>query len=170
MEETFEEREIQEMDIGESLLEWEVDEYLQHERSRTWYILAVVLGVSLIVYAIATANFLFAVIILMTGVIMLLSTFKKPDRVPVFITTTGILVDDTYYDYEAVRDFSIVYDPPATSILYLDFFSQFQPLLAVPLEQMDPNEVRDALRPFCAENFSRNEERLTDVARRMYKL
>ncbi len=167
-EEELEQEEL--IDIGEVLLEWEVDEFPRHERSRTWYLVAICLGVALIVYAIATANFLFAVIILMIGVIMLLSTFKEPDRVPVLVTSTGILVDDTYYDYDAVRDFSIVYDPPATSILYLDFFSQWQPMLAIPLEETDPNEIREILRTFCAENFSRSEERLTDIARRMYKL
>jgi hypothetical protein len=166
LEKEFEE----EIDIGEPLLEWEVDEYPRHERSRMWYIIATLCGVALIVYAIATANFLFAVILLMVGVIMLLSTFKEPDRVPMFITTTGVLIDDTYYDYDHVKNFSIIFDPPATKVLYLDFHSRWQPLLAVPLEDMDPNEVRAALLPFCAENFSRMEERLTDIARRMYKL
>lgn len=158
------------VDIGEPILEWEVDEYPRHERSRTWYIVSSLIGVALVIYSVATANFLFAVIILMIGVIMLLSTFKEPDRVPVAITTTGILVDDLYYDYDAVRDFSLIYDPPETRLLYLDFHSRTQPLLSIPLEDMDPNEVREALRPFCAENFARVEERLTDQMRRMYKL
>ncbi len=174
MEEEFEQHEGElmesDIDIGDPLARWEVDEYPRHERSRTWYIVAVIVGVGLIVYAIATANFLFAVIILMVGVIMLISTFKEPERIPVVITNTGILVDDTYYDYDAVRDFSIAFDPPHVSILYLDFHSPWHPLLSVPLEDMDPNDVRELLLPFCAENLKRSEEQLTDTARRMYKL
>jgi len=52
------------VNIGEILLQWEVDEYPHHTRSTLWYGIMGVFGVGLIIYAIATANFLFAVIIL----------------------------------------------------------------------------------------------------------
>lgn len=158
------------MEIGAPQLEWEVDEYPQHDRPRRWYILAAVLGVALIVYALATANFLFAVIVLMIGVITLLSTFVKPDRVPIAITSTGVMIADMYYDFEAIKDFALVYDPPDVKILYLAFHSAWQPLLSIPLEDADPNEVRELLLPYCIENLHHNEERLTDMVRRLYKL
>ena len=170
MDEEQQEQEELAVDIGEPMAQWEVDEYPPHERTRTWYIIAVSIGVALIVYAIATANFLFAVIILMVGVIMLVSAFKHPEKVPVVITTTGVLIDETYYDFDAVRDFSIVYDPPHVKILYFDFHSPWHPLLHIPLEEMNPNDIRALLLPYCAENLDRKEERLTDAARRMYKL
>ena len=158
------------INIGSPQLEWEVDEYPMHQRSKLWYILAAVIGVALIVYAVATANFLFAVIILMVGVITLLSSFVPPDRVPVLITNTGVVVSDMYYDFQAIKDFSIAYDPPHVKNLYFEFHSPWQPLLTVPLDDMDPNEVRELLLPYCLENLQRVEENLTDVLRRLYKL
>jgi hypothetical protein len=158
------------LEFGEPLLQWEVDEYPQHERTRTWYLVAGIIGVALIVYAIATANFLFAVIILMIGVIMLLSTFKIPDRIDVMITTAGVIVDDMFYDYKTLRDFSIVYDPPQVSLLYLDFHTSWHPMIAVPLEDHNPNEIREVLLRFCPENLHRDEESLTDLMKRLYKL
>ncbi|TAL49831.1 hypothetical protein EPN81_04520 [Patescibacteria group bacterium] len=158
------------INIGSPQLEWEVDEYPAHDRSKRWYIIAAVLGVSLIVYAVATANFLFAVIILMIGVITLLTSFVPPDRVPVVITNTGVVVSDMYYDFQAIKDFSIAYDPPHVKNLYFEFHSPWHPLLTVPLEDTDPNEVRDLLLPYCLENLQRVEENLTDVLRRLYKL
>ncbi|HLD21202.1 MAG TPA: hypothetical protein VJB64_03855 [Patescibacteria group bacterium] len=158
------------INIGSPQLEWEVDEYPMHQRSKLWYILAAVIGVALIVYAISTANFLFAVIILMVGVITLLSSFVPPDRVPVLITNTGVVVSDMYYDFQAIKDFSIAYDPPHVKNLYFEFHSPWQPLLTVPLEDIDPNEIRDLLLPYCLENLQRVEENLTDVLRRLYKL
>ena len=159
-----------EINIGTPQLEWEVDEYPAHQRSKVWYILAAVVGVALIIYAVATANFLFAVIILMVGVITLLSTFVPPDRVPVVITNTGVVVSDLYYDFQSIRDFSIAYDPPDVKNLYFEFHSPWQPLLTVPLEEIDPNQVRELLLPYCLENLQRVEENLTDVLRRLYKL
>jgi hypothetical protein len=157
-------------EFGDILVNWEVDEYPQHERSRMWYILAGVAGIGLIVYAVITSNFLFAIIILMIAVIMLLSMFLKPEKIPVVITTTGIVVGDMYYDYQSIRDFSIVYDPPDVKLLYLDFFAFSHPLLSVSLEDVDPNIIRENLLPFCLENLKRNQEDLTDVMRRLYKL
>lgn len=157
-------------EFGDILANWEVDEYAQHERSRMWYILAGVIGVGLIIYAVLTSNFLFAVIVLMAAVIMMISMFMKPEKIPVIITTTGMIVGDMYYDYQSIRDFSIVYDPPDVKLLYLDFHAMSHPLLSISLEDVDPNIVRENLLPFCLENFKRNQEDLTDVMRRLYKL
>ena len=158
------------VNIGEILLQWEVDEYPHHSRSVLWYGIMGVLGVALIVYAIATANFLFAVIILMLGVIMLLGSFVAPDRTDVMITSTGVVLGDMYYDFDAIQDFSIAYDPPDVKVLYIEFNSPWHPLLSIPLEDQDPNIVREELLPFCVENIERTHETLTDVLRRVYKM
>jgi hypothetical protein len=157
-------------EFGDILVNWEVDEYAQHQRSKLWYILAGVIGIGLIIYSIATSNFLFAVIILMSAVIMILSEFSKPEKIPVVITTNGVVIGDVYYDYQSIRDFSVVYDPPDVKLLYLDFFALSHPMLSVSLEDIDPNIVRESLLPFCIENLKRNEEDLTDLMRRLYKL
>ena len=52
----------------------------------------------------------------------------------------------------------------------LDFRSVLNPLLSIPLEDTDPNDVRDGLGAYCAENLERTEESLTDRLRRVYKL
>ncbi|NQV90580.1 hypothetical protein HQ487_04220 [Candidatus Uhrbacteria bacterium] len=158
------------LNIGIPQLDWEVDEFPRHERGKLWYGLSIGIGFFLIVYAIATANFLFAIIILMIGVITLLSTFMPPERVPVIITNTGVMVSDMYYDFQSIRDFSIVYEPPDVKNLYFEFHSGWHPVLMVPLEEIDPNQVRELLLPFCLENMERIEESLTDVIRRVYKL
>ena len=166
----MDQQEINPIEIGAPMISWDVDEYPHHDRSKYWYVLGAIGGVLLVMYAIAVANFLFAVIILMIGVITLLSTFLPPDKIPVIITNTGLVVGDLYYDYEAVRDFSIAYDPPHIKYLYFEFHSPWQPLLSVPLEENDPNEVRDVLLQYCFENLDRTEESLTDVMRRLYKM
>ena len=157
-------------ELGESLVAWEVDEFPQHARSRMWYILASLVSLGLIIYSVLTSNFLFAIIILMGGVLLFLSTFIQPERIPIVITSTGIVVGDMFYDYQSVRDFSIIYDPPDVKLLYLDFFALTHPLISVPLEDVDPNLVRARLLTFCVENLNRNEEGLTDLVRRVYKL
>jgi hypothetical protein len=155
---------------GRHLLSWQVDEYPRQTRSGRWYAAACVVAALLIIYAIASANFLFAVIVLMLGVIYLVSTFREPERVDVAITDAGIVLGDTFYEYRDIRDFAIVYDPPEVKNLYLEFVSPLRPLLTIPLEETDPNAVREAMLPYCKEDLERTRETLTDALRRRYKL
>ena len=152
------------------LIAWEVDEYPAHERSLWWYLIAGMIALGLIVYAIASANFIFAIIMLMIGVIVVVSAMKAPDRVRIAVTSNGIAVDNAFYAYPQVKDFSLVYRPPDAKWLYVDFESAWNPLLAIPLEEVDPNEVRRHLLPYCIENLTRTEERFVDIFRRKYKL
>lgn len=157
-------------EFGDLLLEWQIDSFPHHQRSKRWYAIMASVGVLLVLYAIFTSNFLFAVLILMMAVVMLLTSFTQPKRLDVVITSTGVIVGDMYYDYLSIKNFSLVYDPPEVKNLYLDFHSITHPLLSVPLEDTDPNRVREALLPFCLENLNRTEETLTDVLQRLYKL
>jgi hypothetical protein len=156
--------------IGRSLVAWEADEYPRQQRSARWYAIMGAIALACIIYAVLTANFLFAVIILMIGIITLLTSFQEPERIQIIITTTGIVIGDNYFEYRSVKDFSIVYQPPEVKTLYMTFKSVLQPLLVVPLEDADPNVVRDSLLPYCIEDLARTQERLTDTLRRVYKL
>jgi hypothetical protein len=155
---------------GRGLVQWEIDEYPNHQRSRRWYIGMGSLGALMFIYAIFTANFLFAVILLMFAIITVISEYKTPDKVPVVITTTGLIVGDTYYEFQAIKTFAILYDPPEVKNLYLDFDSYLRPLLTVPLEEVDPNIVREILLPFIIEDVERDDETFGDILRRVYKL
>jgi hypothetical protein len=158
------------IDAGDTQVAWEAWEYEPHERSLVWFIIAGIIGAVLLVYAISTANYLFAIIVLMMGVIMLIDGLRHPDRIDVHITDQGLVFGDQFYNFNMIKDFSIIYEPPDVKLLYVDFNNVWQPFLVVPLENVDPNVVRDNLLPYAFENLSREEEALTDMLRRMYKL
>jgi len=157
-------------DAGHVQVSWETWEYPPHERSLLWFILAGVLGAALLVYSIITTNYLFGIVVLMMGVILLIDGLRHPDRVEVHVTDQGVVVGEKYYDFTAIKDFSIIYQPPVVKVLYIDFNQMWQPLLAIPLEDIDPNAVRDSLLPYVFENLQREDETLTDTLRRLYKL
>jgi hypothetical protein len=158
-----------EQDVGEGLLGWETWEFPPQERSKLWYVIASLIAVGLIVYAVYTANYIFAIAIMMLGIITLIGNFRKPRRIEVFLTNLGVVVGSEFYAYEDLKDFSIVYKPPVKN-LYLDFKSVWQPMISIPIEEMNPNEVREVLLPYAFENLEREDENLTDVLRRLYKL
>ena len=155
---------------GKPIISWETWEYPKHERSVRWYLIAGTVGAALLIYAILTASFPFAVVILMIGIISLLNHLRDPQRITIHVTTNGIVIGQHFYAYKEVKNFSIVYEPPQVKLLYLDFVSVFHPLISIPIEDVDPNELRSALMPYVLENLYRTEETLTDVLRRVYKL
>lgn len=161
---------IDHVDAGESLYEWETWEFPPHERSKNWYIGASIIAALCIIYAIATANYIFAIIILLFGILFLLDQMRHPERIKVHITNLGVVFGDEFYSYEEMKDFSIVYSPPDVKLLYIDFIQAWHPLLTVHLEDADPNEVRDLLVQYAFENLEREDETLTDMVKRLYKL
>jgi hypothetical protein len=158
------------IDVGRVLLAWETWEFSPTERSTRWYVIAAAAGLGMLVYALLTANFVFALIIVMFAVIMLMRDLRKPARVQAAITTDGVVFNNEFYSFADIKDFSVIYEPPAVSNLYLGFNSRLSPMMSISLEDMDPNEVRAQLLPFVFENLDRDSESLTDTLSRVYKL
>lgn len=158
------------IDAGDILLAWDTWEYPPTERSGRWYAIATVSGLACLIYAMFTANYIFAVIVVMFAVIIMMKDMRKPAQTQVYITTEGLVFLDQLYPFKDIRDFSITYDPPEVKNLYLTFHGSLRPLLSIPLEDANPNLVRAALLPFVYENLARDGETLTDTLRRVYKL
>lgn len=163
-------QDVQAIDAGAEILGWETWEYPPVVRSRRWYVVASVIGFLLLMYALLTLNFVFAIIIVMFAVITLLRDIKQPNRLSVYITTAGVVFGNDFYSYRDIKDFSVVYDPPDVKTLYVSFHGYLSPTLTVPLEDVNPNEVRQALLPYAFENLNRENEYLTDTLSRLYKL
>jgi hypothetical protein len=156
-------------DAGQILLSWETWDLPPVERSTRWYAISAVIGLGMIIYSLLTANFLFALIIVMFAVILLMRDLRKPTRVTMAITTEGIAYHHDFFPYKTIRDFAIIYEPPVSN-LYISFKSRVTPTLSISLEDLDPNIVREQLLPFVFENLDRDNESLTDTLSRVYKL
>ena len=73
------------------------------------------------------------------------------------------------YDFTEFKDFSIIYQPPEISTLYLEFRMPFRERLSVQLGELNPNEVRAYLLNFIAEDLEREEESLSDILSRILR-
>lgn len=158
------------IDVGRVLLAWETWEFPVIERSTKWYVVAGSVGLGMLIYAMLTRNFVFALIIVMFAIIMLMRDLRKPARVQAALTSEGVVYNNEFYAFGDIKDFSVIYEPPAVSTLYLGFNGRFTPDVSIPLDDTDPNEVRAQLLPFIFENLDRDSESLTDTLGRVYKL
>src|SRR3989344_1334349 len=154
---------------GKVFFQWSFLEFPHYERNRQWYAwLAVVVGL-LILYSIFSANFLFALISIITALIILLFHQSK-NEVNFKITEDGILVNAKFYDYKELENFYIIYEPPQVKTLYFEPKSFFNPRIPVDLQNQNPVKIRETLKKYLAEDIERENEPLSDQTSRMLKL
>lgn len=155
---------------GKELLMWDFWEFKKYDRGPLWYGLAISLAVALLLSALISGNFLFALIIVMFGLVMYLVTIAQPSRVRASITETGIIVGTAFYPYREMRHFWIVYDPPGVQKLYLDAGGLIRPRIVLELEEVNPNAVRKAIGRFVPEDLTQDGEPLADILGRLLKI
>jgi len=147
----------------------EVLEFTKHDRGLLWYVIALLIGAALLVYSIMTGNFLFAVILVLIGVVMILMSFNEPRTIRLEIDPSGVRLGGKKYSYNQFKEFSIIYQPPEINTLYLEFKMPFRERLSIPMGDLDPNIVRTYLLNFIQEDLERDEESLTDILSRTLK-
>jgi hypothetical protein len=156
---------------GRELAGWDVDEHNYYDRSQRWYMIAIGLGILMIIYSFFTGNFLFAVIIILAALVMVLRHGQEPDKVRFSITDEGIVIGKRYYDYDEIKNFSIVYKPRLeVKNLYFEFKNVLKHRLSISLENMNPLPIRDILLKYISEDLERTDQPLSEFLGKFFKL
>lgn len=152
-------------------ISWEVPEIEAHERTRNWYIIAAVIGVLLLVYAVITGNFLFGGIVIIAALVIILTDGKEPQKVRISLTDDGVEVGRKFFDYDEIKDFSIIYKPKmGVKNLYFEFKTVVKPRLSIPLLDRDPLVIREKLLKYLQEDLERIDQPLSEGLAKMFKL
>ncbi len=158
------------LDRGEVLAKWNFAEFEKPQRNKSWYFIAFIIFLLFLIYALVTVNFLFAIIIIISAIILLMRNRYEPDQITFSITEDGFIVNDKFYDFETIRYYYIIYKPPEIKNLYVEFKSIAKPRLIVPLENQNPLEIREILNQFLEENLEKEEEPASEAFRKILKL
>src|SRR3989344_5481594 len=161
MAEELENKNQSEPDYGEVLFNWVFPEFPRYERDKSWYFWASVIAVILLIYAIFSANFLFAVIIIVSSLTILMF-HRSNNEINFKITEDGILLNKQFYDYRDIKNFYIIYQPPAVKTLYFEPKSIFRPRVPVSLEDQNPVKIREVLLNYLEEDLERENEPTSD--------
>lgn len=148
---------------------WQVSEYERHERGRTWYIVMGIIALLLIFYALKTQNFLFALIIILAGIILYVQSHQEPLTVQFAIADAGIIVNNRFYAYGELTSFYLVYNSEVKT-LFFETKSALRPMLRISLLDADPDEITDTLRKYLPEKEGTEDEPTTDVLARRWKI
>lgn len=156
--------------LNQDAFVWEAPSHTHYERGAGWYIAMVVVALFFVAYAIWTANFLFAFLILLIAIIFLLAGHEEPKKVLIQIGDHGIVRDGKLYSYQDLEEFAIAYQPPVSKVLYIESRSSLRPRLAIPLEDEDPAKIREHLKQYMKEDLDLQGEHLSDVIARLLRI
>lgn len=155
---------------GEILANWQIPEFQKYPRTFTWYFLIIVIGLGLLTYAIVNVNFLFALILIISGTIIFLHERREPAMLDFQITEDGVLLADKFFPYKEIKGFWIIYEPPQVKNLYFKLDRLIHGNLSIPLIRMNPLYVRKILLKYLAENLENEGESSDDQIGRVLKI
>jgi len=158
-----------EVDHGQTYFAWSFPEFNQHERSKRWYIWAGVAILFLLIFSIYTADYLFAIIVIISSLIILLFQ-RSSNRVEFKITEDGVIVNNNFFDYQELKNFYIIYQPPEIKSLYFESKSILRPRIPVSLEDQNPVKIREVLLKHLEEDLEKEKEPISEQFSRMFKL
>jgi hypothetical protein len=155
--------------FGEIYYEWTISEHNNHKRSYGWYILMIIVSAALIIWSIITANFLFALIIILVIFILFLKEYSGSSQLKFRILEDGILIGNQFFSYKELASFYMIYDPPYVKKL---FFSTkgLSPDISIPLNDMNPLPIRESLLEFLEEDLDKENESIDDQLETILKL
>jgi hypothetical protein len=189
-----EKKKDQEIESEDDVISWKVQEYTAPKKTKRWYLIAGLVGIVLIAYALFTSNLIFAVIIIIGAILIILSDGNKPGILTIELSDDGVKVGKEFYLYEQLDNFFIIYRPKeGIKNLYLEFKRFVRPQvsgaaksgryewmlwlmnfartrLSIPLDDMNPVLIRKNLLKYLKEDVERTDIPLSEKLSEMLKL
>ncbi len=166
-----EEQEEEKNDFGEEIVSWEIPEEEKYDKNKNWYIIASLVALLLLAYSLFTANYLFALIIIMMALVIIIREGQGTPILIFSINTDGVILGKNFYDYDEFENFSIVYKPrQEVKKLYIEFKNKFKKRLSIPLQDMNPVEIRHVLQKYLEEDLERTDPPLSEQFAKIFRL
>jgi hypothetical protein len=130
---------------NKTILTWQAPEFIAHQRGKKWFLIAGIVVLLLVLYALYTNSATMAIAFIVLAGVYYLTHNQNPKIIDVRITELGISVADKFYPYNMINSYWIVYNPPYVHNLNLRLSNKTFSKVVVQLDVQDPVEVRKIL-------------------------
>jgi hypothetical protein len=124
----------------------------------------------MVTYALFVANYLFALVIILFGIVLYMHEMQPPMDVYFAITETGIIIGKKFYRFSELSGFWMIYNPPDVKNLYFRLKNIVKFRVKIPLQNYDPRPIRDYIKQYLKEEVEHEEEPLSDRLARVFKI
>ena len=152
-------------------LTWEIEEYTKHPRDKKWYIIASIIAVGLIVYALIDKNYFFALVIIIAAGLIVFFDNEPPKKLNFTIKYDGVEVGKNFYEFTSMVNFYIIYKPKeGVKKLFFEFKNPLKHRLSINLYDQNPIIIRDYLLQYLTEDLDKENEPLTEGLAKIFRL
>ncbi|HRY52893.1 MAG TPA: hypothetical protein P5089_03605 [Candidatus Portnoybacteria bacterium] len=146
---------------------WTAPEFIRYEKTRTWFIVLGAITVGLLVTAILTKNYFFALLILISSFLVYIHAQKHPRKITIKITDEEIEIGNNFsLSHKEILSFWIFEDSEIKT-LSLETKKILRPKITLLLENTKTNEIKESLLRFIKEK--KHEESIPDIIARKLK-
>jgi hypothetical protein len=96
---------------------------------------------------------------------------REAPMIDFILEEEGVVIGTKFYDYDEIKNFSIVYKPKEDiKNIYLTFNNNLRNRIAIPLIDKDPLIVRRYMLQYLDEDLDRNHEPVSESIAKILKL
>jgi hypothetical protein len=118
-------------------LTWSAPEYEEKERSNDWFWALGVIVVTGSTASIIFGNYFFAVLLILSGLLLGFFAVKKPDMIAYELGPEGLRAKNRLYPYESIKAFWVQADfspaPVLKPMLFIHSERAFLPIISLPI-------------------------------------
>jgi hypothetical protein len=128
-------------DAPQNNISWTTLEHAYRPKHASWFGALGILAAAGVVASILLNNFLFAVLIVVGGLVLGLVGARRPEPITISLTNRGILAGNRLYPYQSLVSFWVSFetDPPR---LILQPKSRLTATVSFFIEDLSPDDVR----------------------------
>lgn len=120
-------------------LSWSALEYEEKERSKDWFWALGVIIITSSLAAIIYGNYFFAVLLILSGILLGFFAIKKPDVISYELNQKGLVIRSRLYPYDNIKSFFVQIDfSPQSEIkptLFIKSQRVFMPIISIPIHR-----------------------------------
>ncbi|MSU45121.1 MAG: hypothetical protein EXS47_00590 [Candidatus Zambryskibacteria bacterium] len=131
-------------------LSWETIEYLHTEKTSDWYWIVGIITISIALISIILNNVIFALLIIVASFTLSLFASRRPEKIKIEISNSGVQVGKTKYSYHELESFWVETREVHHRVL-LKSKAILKPYVVIFIEDIDPEELRTLLAQYLQE-------------------
>ena len=124
-------------------IEWSALEYEEKERSVDWFWALGIIVVAGSVASLIYGNYFFAILLILSGILLGFFAIKKPEMVSYELNKKGLKIKTRLFPYESIKSFFVQTAPKL--MLFVKSSRMFMPILSMPIEDNLAEDIRSIM-------------------------
>ena len=124
-------------------IEWQMPEYEEKERNNDWFWALGIVVLAGSITSVIFSNYFFAVLILLSGFLVVLFSIKAPDMVTYELSNRGLKIRNRLFPYKSIKSFWVQVETPPT--LFIKSDRMVMPIISMPIEFSMAKDIKDML-------------------------